>query len=133
MDAVIDFVLVAGISAFSVGLGRAVVFGLIFIVTLLVAPAIVAIIIASPVGVVNRLREKKQSTKEVAAGWAGAAKRGKALGQVAASIVYLAMLLVSWHLGGGYFWAAVVGVAFKLFIDFLWGDLPFQRPKNYTV
>ena len=70
-------------------------------------------------------REDKYTAGDLVKSW----RKGKALGQLSSFVVYIAILIIAFYLGRGYFWAAFMGVAFKLLIDSMWGDLPFQGHK----
>jgi len=132
MAFLIFIVIVAVIAALSVSVIKAILFSVALLVSIVVVPFIVMIIIGfviSPFTVTRRKLNEKKKNYNVAEGMLKDMKNGKILGQVAQILTYVLILVVSYGLGKGYFWAAVVGILVKSFFDYLWGDLPFQKQK----
>ena len=133
MDFLIFTIVVTAIAALSIGFLKAIIFAVILLASIVIAPMVVLVIIGlliSPYTVTRRkLREKKDS-KNVAENLVKGIHNGKILGYVSQYLTYGAILLITYQLGMGYFWAALAGMLVKTFYDFMWGDLPFQKPKN---
>lgn len=132
MAFLIFIVVVAVIAAFSVSIIKAVLFSVALLLSIVIVPFILMIIIGfliSPYTVTKRKRAEKKEGYNNAEGMLKDMKNGEIFGQVTQVLTYVLILVVSYRLGKGYFWAAVAGITIKSFFDFLWGDLPFQKQK----
>jgi O-antigen/teichoic acid export membrane protein len=135
MAFVVFITIVALISALSMSVGKALLFAIALLFTVVAAPIILMLLLSvviSPFTSYLRKRAQKNSSYEPANYMMISAKYGVALAQIIQIIIYVLIALGSFKLGIGYLWAALSGITVKSVFDYMWGDLPFQKQK-YTL